>query len=171
MTGALRSRAMSAIEVTRVGTPEEMAHALRIRTCVFVDEQHVPLELEVDAYDGDPSTHERAGVLHVLARFDGVPVGTARLLLEPGEGETHEAGALAHIGRVAVLIKHRRAGIGAALMRALHDEAHRRGFGGIAISAQLHAVPFYEGLGYLADGPIYLEAGGCPLHYPLTRPF
>jgi len=147
---------MSSIEVTRIDTPQAMADALRVRTRVFVEEQGVPVDLEVDAYDADPATHERAGVVHVIARLDREAIGTARLLLD-GHG-THEP-ALAHIGRVAVLAEHRRRGVGAALMLALHNEARRRGFGGIAISAQLHAVPFYEGLGYLAEGPVYLEAG------------
>ena len=153
---------MSSLEVTPVRTSEEMAHALRIRTRVFVEEQRVPLDLEVDAFDGDPATHERAGVIHVLARLDGVPVGTGRLLLDAHEGDPTDApalGDLAHIGRVAVLIDYRRRGVGAALMRALHDDARRRGLTGIAISAQAHAEAFYAGLGYVADGPLYLEAG------------
>ena len=149
---------MSPVEVTRIDTPEAMADALRIRTRVFVEEQGVPVDLEVDAYDGDPTTHERAGVVHVLARLDGEAIGTGRLLLD-GDGDGAHEPAIAHIGRVAVLIEHRRRGVGAVLMRALHDEARRRGFGGIAISAHLHAVPFYEGLGYVSEGPVYLEAG------------
>ena len=152
---------MTAIEVTTIRTPEEMAHALGIRTRVFVEEQGVPLDLEVDAFDGDPSSHEHAGVVHVLARLDGVPAGTGRLLLDASEAHAPEGreATLAHIGRVAVLIEQRRLGVGAALMRALHEDAGRRGYGGIAISAQAHAEAFYAGLGYVAHGPLYLEAG------------
>ncbi len=144
------------IEVSHVRTLDEMAEALSIRTRVFVEEQGVPLDLEVDEYDGDPATHERVGVVHVLARRGGVAVGTARLLFDAPEEDGH---GLPHIGRVAVLLEHRRGGVGAALMAALHEEARGRGATGIAISAQLHALPFYEGLGYVAAGPVYLEAG------------
>ncbi len=141
---------MSDIVVTVIRTQPELAEALLIRTRVFVEEQGVPVAEEVDAYDADP-VDER--VVHVLGRLDGAPVAAARLLLDA------PAGGDAHIGRVAVLAEHRGKHIGRAVMQALHEEARRRGFGGIAISAQLHAVTFYEGLGYVAEGPVYLEAG------------
>ena len=44
-------------------------------------------------------------------------------------------------------------------MGRLHEEARGRGYRGIEISAQVTAIPFYERLGYIAEGPVYLEAG------------
>jgi len=43
-------------------------------------------------------------------------------------------------------------------MDALHTEARRRGLPGITLSAQLHASPFYERLGYVPRGDVYLDA-------------
>jgi len=137
------------LEVARVTTREELRAALAIRTRVFVEEQHVPADEEIDAYDADPL----GAAVHLLGRLDGAPVATARLLLDPPPGE------LPHIGRVAVLADHRRQGYGAALMHALHVEARARGFAGATLAAQLHALAFYERLGYVAHGPVFLDAG------------
>ncbi|MCC6236955.1 MAG: GNAT family N-acetyltransferase [Dehalococcoidia bacterium] len=127
-----------------------MARALEIRRRVFIEEQRVPEAEEIDRHDGDPARVTSA--VHVLARRDGRPVGTGRLLLEYARDEH------AHIGRVAVLAEERGHGVGRAVMRALEAEARTRGFGGITLGAQLHAIPFYERLGYRARDAIFLDA-------------
>ncbi len=68
-------------------------------------------------------------------------------------------GELPHIGRVAVLAEHRGHDYGAATMRAVHTEAHARGFTGVTLAAQIHALGLYERLGYLARGLVFLDAG------------
>lgn len=139
-----------AVTVERVTTAQQMAAALAVRRAVFIIEQAVPESVEIDEHDGDPA--EMTSALHVIARCDGEVVGTARLLLpEISEG-------VAHIGRVAVLRSHRGRGIGYALMRALHDLAHEHGITTIALNAQLHALAFYEKLGYQAHGDVFLDA-------------
>lgn len=138
-----------AFHIDRVETAADMAAALSVRTRVFVEEQHVPIEEEVDAYDDASAT----GVVHVLGRLDGLPIATARLLLE-----THGDG-YPHIGRVAVLAEHRGRGYGREVMAALHREARMRGFAGVTLAAQTHAIGFYAGLGYVARGPVFLDAG------------
>ena len=142
------------IEVTVIRTPEAMQDALSVRYRVFVEEQHVPIEEEVDAFDDRPG--EREDVVHVLVRLGGQPAATARLLLGHHAGE---GGGYPHIGRVAVLAEHRTTGLGRVVMEALHEEARARGERGITLSAQLHAIAFYERLGYVARGPVYLDAG------------
>lgn len=143
------------LEVTRVRTVEEMERALAVRRTVFIEEQRVPEAEEIDAHDGDPAVVTTA--VHVLATLDGQAVGTGRLLLE------YPRGAHAHIGRVAVLQTERRGGVGTAVMRALEAEGRLRGFAGITLAAQLHAIPFYEHLGYAVhpgpEGYIFLDAG------------
>lgn len=145
------SETRAPVGVVVVRTIEDMALALDIRRRVFIEEQGVPEVEEIDRHDGDPTTVATA--VHVLARRNGRPVGTGRLLLEYGPGEH------AHIGRVAVLAEERRHGVGRAVMRALEAEARTRGFPGITLGAQLHAIPFYERLGYVARGDIFLDAG------------
>lgn len=142
---------MSELQVSRIHSMVEMREALSIRMRVFVEEQGVPVEEEVDAHDADPEMNETA--VHVLGRLDGEAVATARLLLD-----THDGG-FPHIGRVAVLAEHRGKHFGVAVMEALHEEARARGYDGVTLSAQLHALPFYERLGYVARGTTYLDAG------------
>lgn len=151
---------MAAIEVIQVTSADELAEALGVRARVFVDEQRIPMDEEIDRYDTAPTGSD---ALHVLARIEGVPVGAARLLLDAPQGGP------VHLGRVAVLAEWRRHGVGNALMARLHDEARARGYRNIEISAQVSALPFYERLGYIAEGPVYLEAGidHCAMHFAL----
>jgi len=142
------------VRVVRVETPEQRAAMTAIRMAVFVQEQNVAAEREMDALDDDPST------LHVLAvGDDGSALGTARLL------PPHHAGEPAHIGRVAVSAAARGLGVGALLMDALETEALDR-FGAMAgdvrrvsveLSAQEQALGFYARLGYVARPERYLD--------------
>jgi predicted GNAT family N-acyltransferase len=120
-----------------------------VRRRVFIEEQGVPEDLEIDEHDGDPAVVTSA--LHVVGGLDGIAVATGRLLLEDGDH--------GHIGRVAVLPELRRRGCGARLMQALHDLARQQGCTAITLAAQLHALGFYERLGYVARGDVFLDAG------------
>ena len=131
-----------AVEVRRAG-PDELARCQAIRREVFVEEQGVPLDEEMDAHD--------AACRHFLALAAGEAVGTARLR------ET-EAGRV-KAERVAVRRSARRSGIGRALMRALEDAARARGHREIVLNAQVPVIAFYERLGYRVEGPEFLEAG------------
>ena len=148
--------ASTAVTIEPIRTAAQMTEALAIRRAVFIEEQRVPEDEEIDAHDGDPATVTSA--VHVLARRGGRPIGTGRLLLgrdDAGRGPSGHA----HIGRVAVLASERRGGVGRLVMEALQAEARARGFEGITLAAQLHAVPFYERLGYVARGDVFLDAG------------
>ncbi len=133
-----------------VTTSYQMQQALSVRRRVFIEEQSVPEDLEIDEHDADPATVTTA--LHVLARLDDQPVATGRLLLDDSDGRLH-------IGRVAVLAEQRRGGLGRAVMLALHDLARERNATSITLAAQLHAIGFYERLGYAAYGKVFLDAG------------
>jgi predicted GNAT family N-acyltransferase len=113
--------------------------ASAIRLAVFVDEQGVPREIEMDEFD--PKS------LHALAVQDGEAVGTARLLPD------------GHIGRMAVLKPWRGRGIGSRLLVAMVQAARARGESRVALSAQVHALGFYRAQGFQAEGPVYEEAG------------
>jgi predicted GNAT family N-acyltransferase len=146
---------MSKFEVFVVRSTADMAQALAVRRRVFIDEQGVPEEIEIDQHDvvldGD-SERAGAGAQHILAMLDGRPVATGRLVLEEADGRPH-------IGRVAVLPEHRGRGFGRAVMAALHDLACQQGATAVTLAAQLHAVSFYEKLGYEARGEVFLDAG------------
>ena len=165
------ARVAPGFRVSVVTTIEEMAEALAVRRAVFVEEQRISEDEEIDHYDGDPATVTDA--VHVLGRLDGRPVATARLLLDmAGEGSSGDAGIpgrssedagypgrYPHIGRVAVLKEQRGRYWGVGVMEALHEEARRRGYAGVTLGAQEYAVGFYARLGYVARGELFLDAG------------
>jgi predicted GNAT family N-acyltransferase len=111
-----------------------------VRRAVFIVEQAVPEALEWDDDD--------ARSVHALAESrSGLPVGTARLLPD------------GHVGRMAVLLRWRRAGVGAALLRALLDEAAGAGHRTVRLNAQVRAIGFYERFGFAPYGPEFDDAG------------
>src|SRR5690606_20506111 len=113
-------------EQTSWSTSQELL--TRIRHQVFVDEQHVPEELEVDTADPD--------ALHWIAWATGdVAVGTARLVNNK-------------IGRMAVLKEFRNQGAGSTLLRAIIKHALNERFTSLVLDAQKEAVPFYEDNGF-----------------------
>jgi predicted GNAT family N-acyltransferase len=122
--------------------------AAPLRFAIFVDEQKVPQDIELDDLD------EKS--LHAVA-FDeaGKAIGTGRLLPD------------GRIGRMAVVKEWRRRGVGAEILEALVGEARRRGLGEVHLSAQLQAAEFYRTHGFAAEGKVYQEAG--ILHQKMIR--
>ena len=110
-----------------------------IRYKVFVGEQKVPEELEIDGFDDQAK--------HVLAFVDGVPIGTGRILSD------------GHIGRVAVLKDYRGLGIGKSIMKDLIKWAQNMNLEKVWLSSQWHAHSFYLDLDFVCVGEIYKEAG------------
>lgn len=138
------------VTLAPVTNEADLMQALAIREVVFIEEQHVPEGIERDELD--------AHAYHVLAMMGGHAIGTGRLvMLEKSPEGT--SGKWAKIGRMAVLQAHRKDGIGNRLLRALEDEAKRRGVTHIVLHAQVHAMKFYEKHGYKPVGAEFEEAG------------
>jgi predicted GNAT family N-acyltransferase len=132
--------------IMMITDPKDREKAYAIRREVFVAEQKVPEELELDAYDKQESTK------HVLlVDKEQKAVGTARF-------RPYSHGML-KIERVAVLAENRGNGSGKMIMEAIEAEARKTGYKSMKLSAQIHARKFYERLGFEAQGEIYLEAG------------
>lgn len=139
MTMTMAMTMTSTVEILRVEWTEA-ADALRhIRRTVFVEEQHVPEELEWDEHD--------ALCAHFLARVDATPVATARLTLS------------GQIGRMAVLSPYRHRGLASSLLLAVLAEARLRGLRRVFLHAQVPVVNFYSRYGFTMEGEIFLEAG------------
>lgn len=129
-----------AIRVEIVSWARAQQDICSIRRIVFVEEQGVPEELDLDGLDPE--------CLHVLAWNDqGRPIGTARMQ-EDGK-----------IGRMAVLKHWRGRGVGRLLLEALLIEAAARGLSRVHLAAQTQAIGFYEKHGFQATGDIFLDAG------------
>jgi len=137
---------MVAVRTFGVEDRERMDEALSIRTRVFVEEQHVPPDEEIDSHDRDDPD-----AVHALATAGGRAVGAGRFYpLDKGS---------VRIGRMAVLASDRGSGVGAALLEALLGVARSRGFRRAELHAQTHAIAFYERAGFEAFGPEFLDAG------------
>lgn len=119
--------------------PTLQASAAPIRLEVFVHEQHVPLEEELDALDAE--------CVHAVV-FDaqGSALATGRLLPE------------GHIGRMAVVKSVRGQGLGSAVLHALMQQARQKGFVEVVLSAQTHAQAFYARHGFVPEGAEYFDA-------------
>jgi predicted GNAT family N-acyltransferase len=127
------------LRIDILGWAGARAEASRIRLKVFVEEQHVPRDIEMDDMD--------AACLHALAWLDGKAVGTGRLLPD------------GHIGRMAVLGESRALGVGGAILERLVEEARRQGMREVILSAQTHAIGFYRRHGFSEEGEVFEEAG------------
>ncbi len=128
------------IELADWSNAKDLARLRAVRDEVFIGEQRVPAELEWDELD--------AGSQHVLALDGGGrPVGCGRLTV------------IRTIGRMAVVAGWRGRGVGAAILRTLMEQARVRGMLSVTLHAQTHALAFYRGFGFVAEGAEYLEAG------------
>lgn len=137
-------------EYRDVQSREDLEAAWAVRYEVFVEEQNVPIDEEIDDHDLAETT------IHALAYIDGTCVGTGRVLLdEPGH---------VHIGRMAVRKPVRGLGIGVGLINYLEKRAlEEHGIDGvvtIVLSSQEQAMDFYRRLGYTTvTGKHYIDAG------------
>jgi len=130
------------IHVRTVSSKKALATAFAIRLRVFVKEQGVPEEIELDRDD--------ARATHFLAVHSGKAVGTARVVMRRGG---------AKIGRMAVLKSYRRKGVGKRLLKRAVQMARQSGAKKIYLHAQVAVIGFYENLNFRCVGPVFDEAG------------
>jgi predicted GNAT family N-acyltransferase len=134
---------MIAIETQPWLVARDAAYA--IRYAVFIEEQGIPAELEIDEYDPIAK--------HALAFVDGRCVATARIYLD-GQDPSK-----AKIGRMAVLKDFRGQGIGTALLGEAIRVGMMEGASLFELHAQQSAAPFYAKLQFKLDGAIFDEVG------------
>lgn len=128
--------------VERVTTDGEYDDALAVRFAVFVDEQGVPEDIEVDEHEEEST--------HYVAYADGDAVGTVRYRAHDGA---------AKVERLAVDADRRGEGWGARLMDAVEFDAADAGHERATLHAQTRVVGFYERRGYERVGDVFEEAG------------
>ncbi len=122
-----------------MGWEEARPLAYPIRLAVFVHEQKVPEELELD--DDDPTAW------HAVVFKDGQAIATGRLLRN------------GKIGRLAILREYRGLGLGSELLKTLVSYGRQEGIKQFFLHAQTSAIGFYERLGFKAIAPVFNEAG------------
>ncbi|MBT3590082.1 MAG: GNAT family N-acetyltransferase [Candidatus Marinimicrobia bacterium] len=116
-----------------------MDTAKAIRTDVFVDEQNVPMDIEMDEFDASSN--------HILASWNGLPAGTARWR------ETDEGWKLE---RFAVLKSYRGKQIGASLVRFIITNIDLSKT--VYLYAQESVINFYKPFGFVEEGERFFEA-------------
>ena len=133
---------MHGLVVKLVESEPELDSAMQVRFRVFVSEQGVPPEEELDEAD--------ATAIHAIALVNGQVVGTGRLLLTDGDQ--------ARIGRMAVDLDRRRQGIGGQILVFLEETARAEGAQRVTLHAQEYVKSFYAAHDYQEHGSTFLEA-------------
>lgn len=129
--------------VKRLDSDDEFEAIKVIRSRVFIEEQGISPDLEIDEFDG--------AALHAVAYFSGNIVGTGRLIID---NDTE-----ARIGRMAVESSLRGHGIGSAILGFLENEALKLGIKTVILHAQNYVKEFYVNSGYHEHGDAFMEAG------------
>lgn len=131
------------ITAKRVETEKEREDAFFVRQKVFVEEQDVPVHLELDDYD--------QSAIHFIAYDDEMPIGAGRIR-EPEPG-------VAKVERVCILPQFRGKHLGNLMMETMEAYAKEAGLQVVKLNAQSYAVPFYEKLQYQITSPEFMDAG------------
>ncbi|WP_409304692.1 GNAT family N-acetyltransferase [Peribacillus sp. SCS-155] len=126
-----------------VQTKEELEDAYFVRKKVFIEEQNVPAEEEIDEFEKD-ATH------FVLYNDERSPIGAGRFRILDGIGK---------VERICVLSEGRNKGAGALIMKAIESYAADKGIEKLKLNGQTHAIPFYEKLHYRVASEEFLDAG------------
>ena len=125
-----------------VENQKELEDAYTVRKTVFVEEQAVPLEEEIDAYENEAE--------HFVMYNEDSPIGAGRFRFVDGYGK---------VERICILKEARNTGAGKAIMNTIETYALEKGIQKLKLNAQTHAIPFYAGLGYEVVSEEFMDAG------------
>ncbi|WP_119327024.1 GNAT family N-acetyltransferase [Companilactobacillus musae] len=117
--------------------------SINIRKAVFIDEQNVPKNLEID--------DNEANCTYFNLYVDNQPVATARFFPTEDNG--------IHVQRVAVLKNFRHQNLGSNLLKNIIKFAQKNNYKYVILGAQDHAQLFYKKLGFHVVGNQYQEVG------------
>jgi predicted GNAT family N-acyltransferase len=130
------------VEVKIVTNEQELADAFEVRKTVFIHEQNVPEEEEIDQFESDS--------IHFVLYDNGKAAGAGRFRVLDGVGK---------VERICVLKENRKNGAGVAVMNKIEEYAKSQGISTLKLNAQTHAIPFYSKLGYETVSEEFLDAG------------
>jgi len=134
---------MSPITVSKITSEEDLSRCVNIRSKVFIEEQNVAIEEEIDGLDGAAD--------HYLLTLDNHAIGTARV---------RYLNDVAKVERVAILKSKRGFNMGRRLMDYIRDDIKKNpAIGLIKLGAQIQVIAFYEKLGFTCQGDEFLDAG------------
>ena len=125
-----------------ISNVSEIPESIKIRDIVFKQEQSAQIDPERDPID--------LAAIHLIMYLDNEPIGSGRVTENDGK---------CYIGFVAIVKEHRGKSYGKILMLELTELAKRKGKKEVFIHAQLHAIPFYEKLGWELFGEEFIRSG------------
>ena len=140
------------MKIKIVESNEEKKQAYYIRTKVFVEEQKVSIEEEIDEYENE--------AIHFVGYQDNVPIAASRLRLVEDFGK---------LERICILKNYRGNSHGTQIIQAMETVIINNGYSKAKLNAQTQAVSFYERLGYKTISGTFLDAG-IP-HVTMTKQF
>ncbi|MFZ3577953.1 GNAT family N-acetyltransferase [Virgibacillus sp. DJP39] len=130
------------MDIKIVKTKQELEQAYHVRTIVFVNEQNVSPEDELDQYD--------ESAIHFVGLIDSAPVAASRLRFVDIYGK---------LERICVLASERGKSYGKRIMQRMEEEIKENGYSKAKLNAQTHAEDFYRQLGYETVSGEFMDAG------------
>lgn len=129
--------------IKMVKTEDDIENAFKIRKCVFIEEQKIPENIEIDQFEKQSD--------HFLILDDKNPIGTARVRYLDNK--------TAKIERMAILKENRNKGAGSVLFKYILEFLKEKEISIVTINAQLHARDFYCKFDFNQVGDVFEEAG------------
>ena len=128
------------MKVKEALTKEEIKDAFEVRKCVFVDEQKIPMEIELDQFEDSAK--------HVIGYYEGKPVAAGRMRIVDN---------IAKLERICVIKSYRKYGMGRLIIEKLEKLAKGDDMNQAKLHSQIQAVKFYEELGYKKVSDVFME--------------
>lgn len=132
---------MNNLEIKKVNNKDDLEKTIEIRKNVFIKEQNVPLDIEIDGLDSEAE--------HFIAYLDDEPIGCARIRTNKN---------YAKLERIAIIKKHRGKGFGRQLTDFLIDYCKHKNFHEISLHAQSYVSDFYKKHGFKIRGKPFFES-------------
>ena len=130
---------MEYLDIKLVENKEQLNQIIEIRKKVFVEEQNVPIEIEIDGLDSEAD--------HIIAYLDDEPIGCARIRINK----------IAKLERIAIIKKFRGKGFGKQLTKFLIEYCKKKNVSEICIHSQTYVSGFYKKQGFISRGKPFYE--------------
>lgn len=130
------------MEIRQAASSQEKDDAFHVRRVVFVEEQNVPEDLEIDEHD------ETA--VHLVGYDQNEPIAAARLRF---------VGEYGKLERICVKQDYRGRKYGRDMILFMESLIKDHTYQASKLNAQTHAESFYEALGYQTVSEEFMDAG------------
>ncbi len=133
---------MDKLKIRKVKNKSELNKTFEIRTTVFIEEQNVLPELELDGLDSEAE--------HFIVYLNHKPIGCARIRKNKD---------FVKLERIAIIKEYRCRGFGKKLTNFLVDYCKQNNYNKIKLHSQIYISDFYKKLGFKLVGKKFFEAG------------